>query len=224
MLFHSGQGSGRLFRSKITSVSLVASDGTTGSTSVTIPSASKIGDIAIIFGVGVAGTSYPSVSGWTLISGTYGGLFALRIFYKKIQSSDIGASITLNNSSSVDSYGATNVHVFRANSTPMNVYISSLNADGETNNTVSRTKDTSVYSPPNIIIAAKSDFNTYYPTYSSAISGSYWTGGIAKTAPISALASSYEIQNASNINRTVSPTNSSSSAYQHMHSFVINMS
>lgn len=222
MLWNKAIGAGGNEGGSITSISFVASDGTTGSQSVVIPATAQVGDVAFIIGGAVSPTS-SAPSGWTLVSQTVGGLFTIRVFYKILTAGDPGSSVIINGSSNISSYGATNVLVFRANKTPTSVLISSLNADGEVSTTVSRLKDTTLYSPPNLIIATKYDFSQSYTSYSSAISGTFWNGGIAKNSSINALASCYEIQPSTNTDRTVSPTNATSSTYQHMHSFVVNL-
>lgn len=221
MLFHSIQGGGYVAPKFVTNFTFIASTGTTGTTTATVPSSSQVGDLCVIVAVGVVPSPAPP-SGWTQVSITNGSLFCHRIVYKILTSGDIGTSVVLNGSGNVGSYGATCSLVFRGNIPISAVHISSLNTQGETNTTVSSVKDTSLYPPSNIIIATKSDYNIYYSTYSTAISGSFWNGGISKTVSLQGLAISYEIQNSSNTNRTVSPANASSSNYQHMHSFVLN--
>lgn len=206
----------------VSEFSFVAIEGNTSSTTATVPSSAQVGDLCIIFSIGVSSGAPATPSGWSQIYRIDGPLFSSRGIYKVLTPGEAGTSVIVNSATNVSVYGATISLVIRGDVPVTNVYVSSLTSQGETNTTVSASLDTSEYAPPNILIAAKSDFNKTYSSYSTALSGSFWGGGLSKTATIMALAACYEIQNSSNTDRTASPTTPNSSSYQHMHSFVLN--
>jgi len=205
----------------VSEFSFVVSDGTTQTPNAIVPSTSQAGDLCFISSIGVSAGAPITPTGWTQIYRIDGGLFSSRGVYKVLAPEDIGTNVTVSSDQST-LYNASISLVFRGIPQLSSVYISSLTSQGEVNLTTSAALDTSVYSAPNILIATKSDFNKSYSSYSSAISGSFWTGGVVKNSPLMGLACCYEIQNLSNIDRTAAPANPSNSAYQHMHSFVTN--
>lgn len=206
----------------VSEFSFVAIEGNTSLTTATVPSSAQVGDLCVIFSIGVSSGAPANPSGWSQIYRIDGPLFSSRGVYKVLTSGDAGSSVTVNSSSSVNVYGATISLVVRGDRPLTSVNVSSLTSQGETSSTASATLSTSAYAPPNILIAAKSDHNEFYSSYSTALSGSFWDGGLSKTAKLMALAACYEIQNSSNTDRTASPTIPNSSTYQHMHSFVVN--
>lgn len=223
MLWHKIQGAGGLVGGGgVSEFSFVAIEGNTSLTTATVPSSAQVGDLCVIFSIGASSGAPANPSGWSQIYRIDGPLFSSRGIYKVLTPGDAGSSVTVNSSGSVGVYGATISLVVRGDLPLTSVNVSSLTSQGETSSTASATLNTSAYTPPNILIATKSDLGKSYSSYSTALSGSFWDGGLSKNASLMALAACYEIQNSSNTDRTASPTNPNSSSYQHMHSFVLN--
>ena len=203
-------------------VSFVTSAAFPNSATATIPATAAAGDIAFISSGSTTGSNPAIPTGWTQVSQTIGGLFTFRILYKILTVSDIGATITVGSASNAGVYAGSTILVFRSNYSVSSVVISSLNADGEVSTLPTRTKNTATYPAPDIIIASRFSYNQNYFTFGSAILGNFWNGSIMASPSLSGLATGYEIQNLINTDRAITAS-APITAYEHLHSFVVNL-
>ena len=180
----------------------------------------SVGDLAIIHYTAVQGEISPTPSGWTEISytpSTPSFRQVQRVACKVLTAADLGSTIVLSTSTN-SSLLVTYTKVRFISLTPAQpvagVNVSSLNIDVDTLPT--RTKDTSVYDPPNIIFAAASFYNG---VALDGFSETYWSQKYI-SGDATQLVTAFEIQNDVNTDRTVTPTFTGSPKI--CHSFVLN--
>lgn len=193
----------------------------TGSTTYTIPNSGPlVGDIAILHYVTLQDNMATIPSGWTEISytpSTTNYRQIQRVICKILTESDLGSTLTLSTSTIsvlINTYSRNRIITFTPSTAISQINISSLNVD---ENTVpSRTKDTSIYEPPNIVFAAASFYNG---SNNGGFSETYWTQEYINGSTTQII-TAFEIQNEINIDRTITPV-FTGSAYIN-HTFVIN--
>lgn len=192
-----------------------------GSATFVVPAVGpSAGDLAIIHYTATQGEISPTPSGWAEISytpSTPAFRHVQRVAYKVLTAADLGSTIVIStstNSSLLVTYTKLRFVSFTPAAAITGVNISSLNIDVDTLPT--RTKDTSLYDPPNMIFAAAS-FNN--GVADSGFSETYWTQKYI-SGDGTQLVTAFEIQVDANTDRTVTPT---FTGYPRIcHSFVLN--
>ena len=206
-------------------VSLVANytDHVFGSATITLPSSGVVGDVAIIACTGVTGYGDTLPSGWTQITYTnrtdsYRQF--QRLIYKVLAVEDLGATVTTAPTALAASYGQTYLVTFTPSFPVTTVIISSVDVDQNTGSPIpTRTKNTSVYDPPNIVFTAAS---SYGGALGVVFGGTFWDVNFVDNNTVVSLGVAYEVQDDANTDRDVTPTISGQSRI--CHSFVLNIS
>jgi hypothetical protein len=191
-----------------------------GSRFYTVPTTGPLaGDLAILHYTLLEGDTFAIPTGWTQISitaTTGSGRQLQRVVYKILTSADLGSVLTLSattNAGLLSTYHITRLVTFTPSKPLTGVLVSSLTTD--VTNTA-RTKDTSVYSSPDIIFVASSFYNG---NNNGGYSETYWTQKYIEQALLT-LITAFEIQNDVNTNRTITPLVTGSAIIHH--SFVLN--
>jgi len=193
-----------------------------GSRTYTVPTTGPlVGDLALLQYTSVQGEMTSTPTGWTQISytsSTSSFRQIQRVAYKLLTSADLGSVLTLattTNATLLSLYNKTRLVTFTPSKPLTGILVSSLTEDAEAN-VVARTKDTSVYSSPDIIFGAASFYNGQA---NGGYSETYWDQEyIAGT--LVQVVTAFELQNGANTNRTITPLFGGSAKINH--SFVIN--
>jgi hypothetical protein len=192
-----------------------------GSRTYTVPTTGPlVGDLAVLHYTSVQGEMSPTPTGWTqisLTSSTSAGRQIQRVVYKVLTSGDLGSVLTLattTNATILGTYSKTRLATFTPSKPLTGILVSSLTTDVETN--TARTKDTSIYTSPDIVFAASSFYNG---PANGGYSETYWNQEYI-TGSTTQLITAFEIQNGVNTNRTITPLVGGSALIHH--SFVLN--